>query len=41
MSETAVRLLTDRTHILAAECHEYVFRPELVVRESTWSCKDA
>ena len=40
MSETAVRLLSDRLHGLAAECHEYVFRPELVVRGSTWACKE-
>ncbi len=40
MSETAVRLLADRLHGLAAECHEYVFRPELVVRGSTWACKE-
>ena len=40
MSETAVRLLSDRMHGLAAECHEYVFRPELVVRGSTWACKE-
>jgi LacI family transcriptional regulator, repressor for deo operon, udp, cdd, tsx, nupC, and nupG len=35
MSETAVRALLDLLRGRAEHCHEYVFRPELVVRGST------
>jgi LacI family transcriptional regulator, repressor for deo operon, udp, cdd, tsx, nupC, and nupG len=35
MSETAVRALIDLLHGRTEHCHEYVFRPELIVRGSS------